>query len=49
MGKGQENLITAIDVGSTKTCVLVAEADEAGLRYFMGIKNTACLKSHQSN
>jgi cell division protein FtsA len=33
MSKGQENLITAIDVGSAKTCVLVAEVGDAGLRY----------------
>jgi cell division protein FtsA len=33
MVKGQENLIAAIDVGSAKTCVLVAEVGEAGLRY----------------
>jgi cell division protein FtsA len=33
MGKTRENLITAIDVGSSKTCVLVAEVCEGGLRY----------------
>lgn len=33
MGKGQENLITAIDVGSGKTCVVVAETTDAGARY----------------
>src|SRR5438045_2918804 len=33
MSKGQENLITAIDVGSAKTAVLVARAGESGLRY----------------
>lgn len=30
---GPRNLITAIDVGSAKTCVLVAEVAEQGLRY----------------
>ena len=33
MGKGRENLLTAIDVGSAKTCVVVAEETDAGLRY----------------
>jgi len=33
MGNAYENLLTAIDVGSAKTCVLVAEAAGAGLRY----------------
>jgi cell division protein FtsA len=33
MGKGRENLLTAIDVGSAKTCVVVAEQSDAGLRY----------------
>src|SRR5437868_15541893 len=33
MGKGQRNYVTAVDVGSSKTCVLVAEATDAGLRY----------------
>lgn len=33
MGKGQENLLTAIDVGSAKTCVAVAEMSDSGLRY----------------
>ncbi len=33
MGKQQGNLLTAIDVGSAKTCVLVAEITENGLRY----------------
>ncbi|MGH9492259.1 MAG: cell division protein FtsA, partial [Terriglobales bacterium] len=33
MGKPQPNLLTAIDVGSAKTCVLVAEITENGLRY----------------
>jgi cell division protein FtsA len=33
MAKGRENLLTAIDVGSAKTCVVVAEQTEAGLRY----------------
>ena len=28
-----ENVLTAIDVGSAKTCVLVAEATDSGLRY----------------
>src|SRR5947208_8603261 len=28
-----EHLLTAIDVGSAKTCVLVAEITDAGLRY----------------
>src|SRR5437879_558341 len=28
-----EHLLTAIDVGSAKTCVLVAEISDAGLRY----------------
>ena len=33
MGKQEQKLITAIDVGSSKTCTLVAETTEAGLRY----------------
>ncbi len=33
MGKQNQNLLTAIDVGSAKTCALVAEITEAGLRY----------------
>lgn len=33
MGKPQANLLTAIDVGSAKTCALVAEITESGLRY----------------
>jgi cell division protein FtsA len=33
MGKQPENLLAAVDVGSSKTCVLVTEAGEAGLRY----------------
>jgi cell division protein FtsA len=33
MGAQHENLLTAIDVGSAKTCALAAEFTEAGLRY----------------
>ena len=33
MPNSQENLLIAIDVGSAKTCVLVAEAMDTGLRY----------------
>jgi cell division protein FtsA len=33
MPRVQENLITVIDVGSAKTCVLIGESGEAGLRY----------------
>src|SRR5581483_3083426 len=33
MGKQPENVLAAIDVGSAKTCVLVAESGESGLRY----------------
>jgi cell division protein FtsA len=33
MANQYQNLLTAIDVGSAKTCVLVAEATEGGLRY----------------
>jgi len=33
MSKPQGNFLTAIDVGSAKTCVLVAEITENGLRY----------------
>jgi len=33
MPKPHENFLTAIDVGSAKTCVLVAEIGDAGLRY----------------
>src|SRR5260370_31281539 len=29
----KQNLITAIDVGSAKTCTLVAESTETGIRY----------------
>ncbi len=33
MGKPNANLLTAIDVGSAKTCALVAEITDNGLRY----------------
>ncbi len=33
MGNHQENLLTAIDVGSAKTCALVAEITDSGPRY----------------
>jgi cell division protein FtsA len=33
MSKDKANLLTAIDVGSAKTCVLVGEITDAGLRY----------------
>lgn len=33
MGKPSRNLLTAIDVGSAKTCALVAEITDAGVRY----------------
>ncbi len=33
MAKPDNNLLTAIDVGSAKTCALVAEMTDAGLRY----------------
>lgn len=33
MGNQGRNLLTAIDVGSSKTCALVAEATDNGLRY----------------
>ncbi len=33
MGKLNSNLLTAIDVGSAKTCALVAEITDSGLRY----------------
>jgi cell division protein FtsA len=33
MSKGENNLLTAIDVGSAKTCVLVAEVSDSGPRY----------------
>jgi cell division protein FtsA len=33
MARRPEQILTAIDVGSAKTCVLVAEIAEAGLRY----------------
>ncbi|MGI9103705.1 MAG: cell division protein FtsA [Terriglobales bacterium] len=33
MGKQNRNLLTAIDVGSAKTCALVAEITDSGLRY----------------
>jgi cell division protein FtsA len=34
MGKRSDNIITVIDVGSSKTVVLSAEATDSGLRYF---------------
>lgn len=33
MSKAKSNLLTAIDLGSAKTCVMVAEITESGLRY----------------
>ena len=33
MANQYQNLLTAIDVGSAKTCVLVADASDGGLRY----------------
>ena len=33
MGSQREHLITAIDVGSAKTCALVAQVTDSGLRY----------------
>ena len=33
MSKNSENLITVIDVGSAKTCVLMGESGDGGLRY----------------
>src|SRR5436190_19275404 len=33
MPKQNENFLIAIDVGSAKTCVLVAEIGESGIRY----------------
>ena len=33
MANQYEHLLTAIDVGSTKTCALVAEITDSGLRY----------------
>jgi cell division protein FtsA len=33
MSKAKPNLLTAIDLGSAKTCVMVAEITEGGLRY----------------
>ena len=33
MGKEQQNLLTAIDVGSAKVCAIVAEITETGVRY----------------
>jgi cell division protein FtsA len=33
MGKEQQNLLTAIDVGSAKVCAVVAEITDTGLRY----------------
>ena len=33
MANQHQNLLTAIDVGSAKTCVLVAEVTDSGLRY----------------
>jgi cell division protein FtsA len=33
MGKRYQHLLTAIDVGSAKTCALVAEITDSGLRY----------------
>ena len=33
MGNQQASFITAIDVGSAKTCALMAELTDAGLRY----------------
>ena len=33
MGSQTENLLTVIDVGSAKTCVIVAEVNDYALRY----------------
>jgi cell division protein FtsA len=33
MGKLENNLLTAIDVGSAKTCAMVTEVSDAGVRY----------------
>ena len=33
MAKERQNILTAIDLGSAKTCVLVAQITEQGLRY----------------
>ena len=33
MAKANDNFLAAIDVGSAKTCVLVAETTDNGLRY----------------
>ncbi len=33
MSKHTDNLLTAIDIGSSKTCALVAEVTESGVRY----------------
>ena len=33
MGKEQQNLLTAIDVGSAKVCAIVAEITDGGVRY----------------
>jgi cell division protein FtsA len=33
MGNQQGNFLTAIDVGSAKTCALMAEVTDTGLRY----------------
>ena len=33
MGSQTENLLTVIDIGSAKTCVMVAEVNEYALRY----------------
>ena len=33
MGKVDNNLLTAIDVGSAKTCAMVAEVSDVGVRY----------------
>ena len=33
MAHANEHLLTAIDVGSAKTCALVAEITDAGVRY----------------
>ena len=42
MANQHEQLLTAIDVGSAKTCVLVAEMTDNGLRYRgHGIANRA--------
>ena len=33
MGSQTENLLTIVDVGSAKTCVIVAEVNDYALRY----------------